>query len=79
MSKCTSTYIHTHIYGRQRREQEHRQDLDVGVSAAEVPGCIVHCNGTLEGGGGGLGACPLGIVCNLSANSREKILCLTIV
>ena len=52
MSKFTSTYIHTF---RQRREQEHRQDLDVGFSAAEVPGCIVHCNGTLEGGGGGGG------------------------
>ena len=36
----------------------------MGVSAAEVPGCIVHCNGR-GGGGGGLGACLLGIVCNL--------------
>ena len=62
MCEQSYKYIHTHIYGRQRREQEHRQDLDVGGSVAEVPGCIVHCNGTLGGGGG---ACLLGIVYNL--------------
>ena len=43
---------------REGNRSIYTQDLDMGGSAAEVPGCIVHCNGTLGGGGGGSGGMP---------------------
>ena len=53
-------YIHTHIYEGQRREQEHRQDLDVGGFCSRGPRLHStlqwHLGGGGGGGGGGLGA-----------------------